>query len=114
METSHFIPTSSIGKPGWYNKFREQNCLLNQSSSKITIISNLDRYPEIWGKKIDHNPPEELANGVRISGISVKNNVVMPPSYLFHYSLVVRKTRLEEKTLISLTGFKKKNLVNMT
>ena len=72
METSHFIPTSSIGKPGWYNKFREQNCLLNQSSSKITIISNLDRYPEIWEKKLDHNPPEELVNGVRISGISVK------------------------------------------
>ena len=52
METSHFIPVSRIGKPGWYNKFREQNYLLNQSSSKIlligdSIISNLGRYPEI-------------------------------------------------------------------
>ena len=55
METSLFIPTSRIGKPGWYNKFREQNCLLNQSSSKIllngdSVISNLGRYPEIWKK----------------------------------------------------------------
>ena len=50
-----FIPTSRIGKPGWYNKFRGQNCLLNQSPSKIlligdSIISNLGRYPEIWKK----------------------------------------------------------------
>ena len=53
MERSHFIPATRIGKPGWYNKSREQNCLLNQSSSKIlligdSILSNLDRYPEIW------------------------------------------------------------------
>ena len=40
---------------------------------------------------LDHNPPEEL--------------VIMPPSYLFHYSLAVRMTQLEEETLISLTGF---------
>ena len=49
METSLFIPTSRIGKPGWYNKFRGQNCLLNQSPSKIllisdSIISNLGRW----------------------------------------------------------------------
>ena len=46
-----------IGKPGWYNKFRDQNSLLNQSSAKIlligdSIISNLGRYPEIWKKNI--------------------------------------------------------------
>ena len=55
METSRFIPTSRIGKPGCYNKFREQHYLLNQSSSKIlligdSIISNVDRYPEILKK----------------------------------------------------------------
>ena len=52
METSHFIPTSRIGKPGWYNKFRDQNSLPNQSSVKTlliddSIISNLGRYIEI-------------------------------------------------------------------
>ena len=122
METSHFIPTSRIGKPGWYNKFREQSYLLNQSSSKIlligdSLISNLRRYPEIWKKyfssnntlnfgipgdkiqhvlwriqnlnfsnnfsikhifircrtnNLDHNPPEELVNGIILSGISAK------------------------------------------
>ena len=45
-----------IGKPGWYNKFRDQNSLLNQSSAKIltgdSIICNLGRYPEIWKKNI--------------------------------------------------------------
>ena len=55
LETSHFIPTSRNGKRGWYNTFREQNSLLNQSSAKIlligdSIISNLDRYPKIWEK----------------------------------------------------------------
>ena len=55
METSHFIPTSRTGKPGWYNKFRDQNSLLNQSSEKIlliadSVISNLGRYSEIWEK----------------------------------------------------------------
>ena len=55
METSRFIPTSRIGKPGCYNKFRDQNSLLNQSSPKPSIIgdsiiSNLGRYPEIWKK----------------------------------------------------------------
>ena len=53
METSHFIPTSRIGKPGCNNNFRDQNSLLNQSSAKIlliggSVISNLGRYPEIW------------------------------------------------------------------
>ena len=53
MKTSHFIPASRTGKPGWYNKFRKQGYLLNQSSSTIlligdSIISNLGRYPEIW------------------------------------------------------------------
>ena len=53
METSHFIPTSRIGKPGWYNKFRDQNSLLCKSSAKIlligdSIVSNLGKYPEIW------------------------------------------------------------------
>ena len=38
----------------------------------------------------------------------------MPPSYLFQYSLTIRKTREEEETLISSTSFWKKNLVNMT
>ena len=52
METSHFIPTSRISKPGWYNNFRNQYCLLNQSSSKMllicdSIIANLGRYSEI-------------------------------------------------------------------
>ena len=55
IETSYFIPALRIGKPGWYNKFREQNCLLNQSSLKIlligdSVIPNLGRYPEIWKK----------------------------------------------------------------
>ena len=122
METSHFIPTSRTGKPGWYNKFREQNCLLNQSSSNIlligdSIISTLGRYLEIWKKNfssqntlnfgipgdkiqhvlwriqnlnfpnsfsiqyifilcgtnnLDHNTPEELAEGIILSGISAK------------------------------------------
>ena len=122
METSHFIPTSRIGKPGWYNKFREQNCLLNQLSSTTllfgnSIISNLGKYPEIWKKyfsshntlnfgipgdkiqhvswrtqnlnfsnnfsiqyififcwtnDLDHNPPEELLNGIILSGNSAK------------------------------------------
>ena len=30
METSHFIPTSRIGKPGWNKNFSDQNSLLNQ------------------------------------------------------------------------------------
>ena len=55
MKTSHSIPASRISKPSWYNKFREQNSLLNQSSSKIlltggSIISNLRRYLVIWKK----------------------------------------------------------------
>ena len=87
METSHFILPSRIGKPGWYNNFRDQNSLLNQSSAKMlligdSIISNLGRYPKIWKKcfsshnplnssikhifilsgtnSLDHNSPEEL------------------------------------------------------
>ena len=62
METSHFILPSRIGKPGWYNNFRDQNSLLNQSSAKIlligdSIISNLGRYPKIWKKCFSsHNP----------------------------------------------------------
>ena len=61
METSHFTPTSRTDKPRWYDKLREQNCLLNQSSSKIlltgdSIMSNLGRYPEIWKTYISsHN-----------------------------------------------------------
>ena len=55
MKTSHFIPTSRIGKPGWYNKFRDHSSLLNQSSAKILLIgdsriSDLGRYPEIRNK----------------------------------------------------------------
>ena len=55
MKTSHSIPASRISKPSWYNKFREQNSLLNQSSSKIlltggSIISSLRRYLVIWKK----------------------------------------------------------------
>ena len=38
----------------------------------------------------------------------------MPSPYLFHYSFVIRKTRSEEETLISPTGFFKNNLVNIT
>ena len=60
METSHFIPTSRIGKPGWCNKFREQSCILNQSPSKIlligdSVISNLGRYPVNWKKYFFRN-----------------------------------------------------------
>ena len=75
METSHFIPTSRIGKPSWYNKFREQNCLLNQSSSKIfligdSIISNLGRYPRIWKKYFSsHNSLNFGIPGVKIQHV---------------------------------------------
>ena len=60
METSHFIPTSRIGKPGWYNKFRDHSSLLNQSLAKILLIgdsriSNLGRYPEIRNKHFSHH-----------------------------------------------------------
>ena len=53
METSQFNLTSRKGKPGCYNKFKDQSSLLIQSSAKIllicdSIISNLGRYPEIW------------------------------------------------------------------
>ena len=52
METFHFILTSRIGERGWYNKFREQSYLLNQSSSTILLIgdANVGRYPKIWKK----------------------------------------------------------------
>ena len=40
METSHFIRTSGIGQPDWYNKFRDQNSLLNKSSAKILLIGD--------------------------------------------------------------------------
>ena len=60
METSHFIPLSKIGKPDWYNKFRDQNSLLNQSSAKIlligdSIISSSGRYPDIWKNRFCHH-----------------------------------------------------------
>ena len=37
METFHFIPTSRIGKPRWYNKFRDQNSLLNQQKYYLLV-----------------------------------------------------------------------------
>ena len=55
---------------------------------------------------LDHNPPGEFPNGIILSGISAKkNNDILLLSYLFHYSLAVKKTRLEEERLISLTSF---------
>ena len=87
METSHFIPTSRIGKPGWYNKFREQSYLLNQSSSKIlligdSLISNLRRYPEIWKKYFSSNntlnfgiPGDKIQHVLwRIQNLNFSNN----------------------------------------
>ena len=55
METYDIIPSPRNGKPGWYEKFREHNFLLNQSPSKImligdSLISNLSRYSVIWRK----------------------------------------------------------------
>ena len=60
METSRFIRTSGIGQPDWYNKFRDQNSLLNKSSAKIlligdSIISNLGRCSEIWKNRFSHH-----------------------------------------------------------
>ena len=49
---THFIPTPRHSKLGWYEKFREQNFLLNYSPSNIlligdSLISNKNRYQEV-------------------------------------------------------------------
>ena len=87
MKTSLFIPTSRIGKPDWYNKFRQQNYLLNQSLSKIlligdSIISNLGRYHEIWKKYFSSNntlnfgiPGDKIQHVLwRIQNLNFSNN----------------------------------------
>ena len=89
METFHFIPTSRIGKPRCYNKFRDQNSLLNQSSAKIllignSIISNLGRYPQICDKyfsthsTLNFGIPGDKIQHVwwRIQNLNVSNNSI--------------------------------------
>ena len=115
-------PVPTNGNLGWYGKFKQHNCLLQESPAKViligdSLISNLNRYPDVWknyfsihntlnfgiqGVKIqnilwrlnnlnfskncsikyvfilggtnnvDHNSPEEIANGLITSGLSAQ------------------------------------------
>ena len=53
--SSSVIPVPRNAKPGWYEKFRENNFLIQKTSAKLlligdSLISNLSRYPDIWNK----------------------------------------------------------------
>ena len=56
MEISkQFTPALRSSKLGWYENFREQNLLLNNSSSNIlliedSLISNISRYQDVWSQ----------------------------------------------------------------
>ena len=62
MEISkRFIPAPRSSKIGWYEKFREQNFLINNSPSDIllirdSLISNISRYQDVWSEHFSkHN-----------------------------------------------------------
>ena len=81
MEKSHFVLTSTIGKSGCYNKFKDQNSLLNQSSGKIlligdSIISKLGRCPENKKKYFSSHSTLNLIQHVlwRIQNLNFSNN----------------------------------------
>ena len=56
MEISkQFTSALRSSKLGWYENFREQNLLLNNSSSNIlliedSLISNISRYQDVWSQ----------------------------------------------------------------
>ena len=119
--SSPVIPVLRSGKLGWYEKFKQDNFLLQESPVKViligdSLISNLSRYPDVWknyfsihnmlnfgiqgdkiknilwrlnnlnfskncsmkyvfilgGTNVDHNSPEEIANGLITSALSAQ------------------------------------------
>ena len=53
--SKRFIPASRSSKLGWYEKFREQIFLLNDSPSNIllmgdSLISNISKCQDVWSE----------------------------------------------------------------
>ena len=77
MEMSkRFIPAPKSSKLGWYEKFREQIFLQNNSPSSILLIggssllSNISRYQDVWSEYLSkHNTLNFGISGEKIQNL---------------------------------------------
>ena len=92
-------PVPTNGNLGWYGKFKQHNCLLQESPAKViligdSLISNLNRYPDVWKNYFSiHNTLNFWIQGNKIQSIlSRLNNFNLSKSCSIKYVFILGGT----------------------
>ena len=92
-------PVPTNGNLGWYGKFKQHNCLLQESPAKViligdSLISNLNRYPDVWKNYFSiHNTLNFGIQGVKIQNILWRlNNLNFSKNYSIKYVFILGGT----------------------